>query len=84
MVPLSIPIGLPELRQMDRGHGDPSVLGCTVAVSKTCGRALETLSEPLEKLIAEDRLGEVKGIGDAIEEERRVVRNWPAEILRRP
>ena len=33
----------------------------------TAARALETLSEPLEKLIAEDRLGEVKGIGDAIQ-----------------
>jgi len=29
-------------------------------------RAIENLAEPLEKLIAEDRLTEVKGIGDAI------------------
>lgn len=29
-------------------------------------RAIENLSEPLEKVIAEDRLTEVKGIGDAI------------------
>jgi DNA polymerase (family 10) len=30
-------------------------------------RALEELSEPLEKIIAEDRLGEVKGIGEALQ-----------------
>jgi DNA polymerase (family X) len=30
-------------------------------------RTLEGLSEPLEKLIAEDRLGEVKGIGEALQ-----------------
>jgi DNA polymerase (family 10) len=30
-------------------------------------RTLEGLSEPLEKLIAEDRLGEIKGIGDALQ-----------------
>src|SRR5258706_9003541 len=30
-------------------------------------RALEALSEPLEKLIAEQRLAEVKGIGDSIQ-----------------
>src|SRR6266851_8589039 len=30
-------------------------------------RAVEGLSEPLEKLIAEDRLGEVKGIGEGIQ-----------------
>src|SRR5205823_14865252 len=30
-------------------------------------RSLESLSEPLEKLISENRLGEVKGIGDAIQ-----------------
>ena len=30
-------------------------------------RALESLSEPLDKLIAEDRLGEVKGIGEALQ-----------------
>src|SRR5215472_12221344 len=29
-------------------------------------RAIENLEEPLEKIIAEDRLTEVKGIGDAI------------------
>ncbi len=29
-------------------------------------RALETLAEPLEKLVAENRLAEVKGIGDAL------------------
>src|SRR5215471_8726206 len=28
-------------------------------------RTIETLSEPLDKLIAENRLGEVKGIGEA-------------------
>src|SRR5215471_17910426 len=31
-------------------------------------RVLETLSEPLDKLIAENRLGEVKGIGEALQE----------------
>ena len=31
-------------------------------------RTLETLSEPLDKIIAEDRLGEIKGIGDALQE----------------
>lgn len=30
-------------------------------------RALETLNEPLDKLIAEQRLGEVKGIGESIQ-----------------
>ena len=30
-------------------------------------RALENLTEPLEKLVAEQRLGEVKGIGDGIQ-----------------
>src|SRR5262245_20392347 len=30
-------------------------------------RALESLSEPLEKLISENRLREVKGIGDALQ-----------------
>ena len=29
-------------------------------------RALETLAEPLEVLVAEERLHDVKGIGDAI------------------
>src|SRR5579859_567775 len=29
-------------------------------------RAIENLAEPLEKVVAEDRLTEVKGIGDAI------------------
>src|SRR5262249_861730 len=31
-------------------------------------RTLETLSEPLDKLIAEERLGEIKGIGEALQE----------------
>src|SRR6266436_6942675 len=30
-------------------------------------RALEALSEPLQKIIAEERLGEVKGIGEALQ-----------------
>jgi DNA polymerase (family X) len=30
-------------------------------------RALETLAEPLSKLVAENRLGEVKGIGEALQ-----------------
>jgi DNA polymerase (family 10) len=30
-------------------------------------RTLESLSEPLEKLIAENRLGEIKGIGEALQ-----------------
>jgi DNA polymerase (family 10) len=30
-------------------------------------RSLETLSEPLAKLVAENRLGEVKGIGEALQ-----------------
>src|SRR5580693_202772 len=30
-------------------------------------RTLEGLSEPLDKLIAEDRLGEIKGIGEALQ-----------------
>ncbi|MBI3415822.1 MAG: histidinol-phosphatase [Verrucomicrobia bacterium] len=30
-------------------------------------RTLEGLSEPLEKIIAEERLGEIKGIGDALQ-----------------
>ncbi len=31
-------------------------------------RTLEGLSEPLEKIIAEERLGEIKGIGDALQQ----------------
>src|SRR5271165_1256379 len=30
-------------------------------------RALESLNEPLERVIAEDRLGEIKGIGEALQ-----------------
>src|SRR4051812_44644559 len=30
-------------------------------------RALEALNEPLEKLVSEDRLSEVEGIGDALQ-----------------
>src|SRR5258706_9135106 len=30
-------------------------------------RALETMSEPLDKVIAEERLGETKGIGESIQ-----------------
>src|SRR5206468_8013722 len=30
-------------------------------------RTLETLSEPLDRIIAEERLGEVKGIGEALQ-----------------
>jgi DNA polymerase (family X) len=30
-------------------------------------RALETLNEPLEKIVAEERLGEIKGIGEALQ-----------------
>lgn len=30
-------------------------------------RALETLSEPLQKLVSENRLGEIKGIGEALQ-----------------
>jgi DNA polymerase (family 10) len=31
-------------------------------------RTIETLSEPLEKLVAEHRLGEIKGIGEALQQ----------------
>src|SRR5471030_955722 len=31
-------------------------------------RILENLSEPLEKLVSEKRLGEIKGIGEALEQ----------------
>src|SRR3954470_5100112 len=30
-------------------------------------RALESLSEPLQKVVSENRLGEIKGIGDALQ-----------------
>src|SRR6188768_1882564 len=30
-------------------------------------RALEVLREPIEKLVSENRLGEIKGIGDALQ-----------------
>ena len=30
-------------------------------------RALEALNEPLDKIISEDRLGEIKGVGDALQ-----------------
>jgi DNA polymerase (family 10) len=33
----------------------------------SAARALETLSEPLSKIIAENRLGQVKGIGEALQ-----------------
>ena len=33
----------------------------------TAARTLETLGEPLEKVIAENRLGEIKGIGEALQ-----------------
>ena len=34
---------------------------------ENAARALESLAEPLEKLIAENRLGEIKGIGEGIQ-----------------
>jgi DNA polymerase (family 10) len=35
---------------------------------QNAARTLESLAEPLEKLVAEKRLGEVKGIGDALQQ----------------
>jgi DNA polymerase (family 10) len=35
---------------------------------QNAARTIETLSEPLDKLIAEDRLGEIKGIGAALQQ----------------
>jgi DNA polymerase (family 10) len=35
---------------------------------QNAARTIETLSEPLDKLIAEARLGELKGIGDALQQ----------------
>jgi DNA polymerase (family 10) len=35
---------------------------------QNAARALETLAEPLEKLIVENRLGEIKGIGEALQQ----------------
>jgi DNA polymerase (family X) len=37
-------------------------------------RTLESLNEPLDKLIAENRLGEIKGIGEALQKKSP---NWP-------
>jgi DNA polymerase (family 10) len=34
---------------------------------ESAARALEALSEPLEKVVAENRLGEIKGIGESIQ-----------------
>jgi DNA polymerase (family 10) len=34
---------------------------------ENAARALESLTEPLDKLVAEDRLGEIKGIGEGIQ-----------------
>src|SRR4029453_13130464 len=31
-------------------------------------RAIESLDEPLEKVVGENRLGEIKGIGDALQQ----------------
>jgi DNA polymerase (family 10) len=35
---------------------------------QNAARTIETLSEPLDKLIAEERLGDIKGIGDALQQ----------------
>src|SRR5512135_2015672 len=35
---------------------------------QNAARTIEALSEPLEKLIAEARLGELKGIGEALQQ----------------
>ena len=35
---------------------------------QNAARTLESLTEPLEKLVAEERLGEIKGIGDALQQ----------------
>ena len=37
-------------------------------------RALEGLTEPLELILAENRLGEIKGIGEALQKKSP---NWP-------
>ena len=34
---------------------------------QNAARAIEALSEPLDKLVAEARLGDIKGIGDALQ-----------------
>jgi len=39
-------------------------------------RALETLEEPLDKLILEERLGAVRGIGDKVQLDRQRRRLW--------
>ncbi|MGC8990111.1 MAG: histidinol-phosphatase, partial [Verrucomicrobiia bacterium] len=31
-------------------------------------RAIQTLEEPIEKLVAENRLGEIKGVGEGLQE----------------
>src|SRR5690242_16182465 len=40
---------------------------CKTRAYANAARALEGLSEPLDKLIAENRLGEIKGIGEALQ-----------------
>ncbi len=47
-------------------------------------RTIEGLSEPLANIVAENRLGEIKGIGDALEtENHRTGENRQAGLLRR-
>ena len=47
-------------------------------------RTIESLSEPLAKIVAEKRLGEIKGIGEALEQENhRTGRDRQTDILRR-
>ena len=35
---------------------------------QNAARTIETLSEPLDKVVAEARLGDIKGIGDALQQ----------------
>ena len=35
---------------------------------ENAARTIETLSEPLDKVVAEERLGDIKGIGDALQQ----------------
>ena len=43
-------------------------------------RALESLNEPLAKLVAENRLGEIKGIGDALQEKITLLVAWHGQV----
>ena len=52
---------------------------------QNAARTIETLSEPLDKLVAEERLGDIKGIGEALQKKiTELVTTGKLAVLRRP